>query len=260
MLERRKGLRHRQPDGAVLEHDQPAIPACTRRDGRLIVLQDGAVALAAPQPMPPMEHRLAMMDAAGVAVQVLSVSAPNVFRLPGDVRSRSRADLNDEFSEWPGSSGRLKVFASLPLPGVDAALAELDRALALPHVVGIALCTTIDGVPLDDARFDPVWEELSRRGTVVFCHPTVAACTDGLREYALGLRWTSWPRPPTPSAASSTAGRSSARGHAVDLTHLGGTTPFLVPRFDNYFKQFPDCRELIDRPPSEIMRALWFDT
>ena len=29
-----------------------------RDDGRLIVLQDGAVGLAVPQPLPPLEHRI----------------------------------------------------------------------------------------------------------------------------------------------------------------------------------------------------------
>ena len=44
-----------------------------RDDGRLIVLQDGAAALAAPQPLPPLEHRIGMMDAAGVDLQIISV-------------------------------------------------------------------------------------------------------------------------------------------------------------------------------------------
>ena len=39
--------------------------------------------------------------------------------------------------------------------------------------------TALDRVNLDDERFSPVWEELSRRRATVFCHPTVACCTDG---------------------------------------------------------------------------------
>jgi aminocarboxymuconate-semialdehyde decarboxylase len=258
----------------VHAHDYPSsyLNACRRPDsgfehyirddGRLIVTVDGAVALAAPQPMPPMEHRIAMMDAAGVEVQVLSVSAPNVFRLPEAVRIPLTRDVNDEFADIASrSSGRLLVFASLPLPDVGAALAELDRALALPHVVGIALCSTIDGHTLDDERFAPLWEELSRRDVPVFCHPTVACCTDGLREYALALALDFL------SETTNAIGRLIYSG-TLDrfpgirwiFTHLGGTTPFLVPRFDNYFRQFPDCREHIDRPPSEIMRSLYFDT
>jgi aminocarboxymuconate-semialdehyde decarboxylase len=233
-----------------------------RDDGRLIVLQDGAVALAAPQPLPPLAHRIEMMDAAGVDVQVLSVSAPNVFRFPASVRVPVTRDVNDVFVDLADQAGgRLRVFASLPLPDVDAALTELDRALALPHVVGIVVCTTIDQVPLDDERFAPVWEELSRRGTTVFCHPTVACCTDGLREYALALALDFL------SETTNAVGRLVYSGtfdrfDGIDwiFTHLGGTVPFLAPRFDNYFRQFPECRERIDRPPTEIMRGLWFDT
>lgn len=42
-----------------------------RDDGRLVVLQDGAVALAIPQPLPTMDERVAKMDGAGVDIQLL---------------------------------------------------------------------------------------------------------------------------------------------------------------------------------------------
>jgi aminocarboxymuconate-semialdehyde decarboxylase len=44
------------------------------------------------------------------------------------------------------------------------------------------------------------------------------------------------------------------------FTHLGGTIPFVLPRYDNYYRQFPECREHISRPPSEILRELYYDT
>jgi predicted TIM-barrel fold metal-dependent hydrolase len=234
----------------------------TRNDGRLIVLQDGGVGLAVPQPLPPLEHRIEMMDAAGVEIQVLSVSAPNVFRFPESLRIPLTRDLNDEFSSLAGSSGgRLRVFASIPLPAIDAALDELDRALALPHMVGVVVCSNIDRINLDDERFTPVWEELSRRGTTVFCHPTVACCTDGLREYAMALAMGFM------ADTMYAVGRLAYSG-TVDrfpgirwiFTHLGGTIPFVLPRYDNYYRQFPECSEKIDRPPSEIMRELYYDT
>jgi predicted TIM-barrel fold metal-dependent hydrolase len=233
-----------------------------RDDGRLIVLQDGGVALAVPQPLPPPEHRIRMMDEAGVDVQVLSVSAPNVFRLPEGTRIPLTRDLNDEFSAVAGNAnGRLRFFASIPLPTVDASLEELDRALQLPDVVGVVVCSNIDGVNLDDDRFDPVWEELSRRGTTVFCHPTVACCTDGLREYAMSLAMGFMADTMFAVGRMAYAGTFDRfPGIRWIFTHLGGTIPFVLPRYDNYYRQFPECREHIDRPPSEIMRGLYYDT
>jgi predicted TIM-barrel fold metal-dependent hydrolase len=255
---------HHYPDSYLDACRQPGsgFTHYTREDGRLIVLKDGGVGLAVPQPLPPLEHRIDMMDAAGVDIQVLSVSAPNVFRFPESLRIPLTRDLNDEFSELAGSSsGRLRAFASIPLPAIDAALEELDRALALPDVVGIVVCSNIDGVNLDDDRFAPVWEELSRRGTTVFCHPTVACCTDGLREYAMSLAMGFM------ADTMFAVGRLAYSG-TIDrfpgikwiFTHLGGTIPFVLPRYDNYYKQFPECSEKIDRPPSEIMRDVYYDT
>jgi predicted TIM-barrel fold metal-dependent hydrolase len=233
-----------------------------RDDGRLVVLQDGGVALAVPQPLPPLEHRLELMDDAGVDIQVLSVSAPNLFRFPEEIRIPLTRDLNDEFSELAaGSNGRLRAFVSLPLPNVDAALEELDRALALPHVSGVVVCSNIDRINLDDERFSPLWEELSRRGTTVFCHPTVACCTEGLREYAMSLAMGFMADTMFAVGRLAYAGTFERfAGIRWIFTHLGGTIPFVLPRYDNYYRQFPECREHIDRPPSEMIREQYYDT
>ncbi len=258
----------------VHSHDYPDsyLDACKREDsgfthyyrddGRLIVLQDGGVALAAPQPMPPPEDRIRMMDEADVAVQVLSISAPNVFRFPASIRTPLTREVNDEFADRvKGSDGRLRMLASLPLPDIDEALAELDRALALPGVVGVVLCSNIDGITLDDERLWPLYEELSHRGTTAFVHGNVPCSTEGLREYAMALAMGFMADPLFAIGRLVYSGTIDRfPGMNWIFTHLGGTVPFVLPRYDNYYKQFPECREKIDRPPSEIIHDLYFDT
>jgi predicted TIM-barrel fold metal-dependent hydrolase len=234
----------------------------TREDGRLVVLQDGAVALAAPQPMPTLDERLATMDEAGVGVQVLSISAPNVYRFPASWRIPLTSDLNDEIAQLArDSGGRLKNFVSLPLPDVDAALAELERASGLEGTVGVMLTTTLDRHTLDDPRFAPLLEELSRRKSVVLVHPTTACSTDGIREYALALGL-DFLAETTNCIGRLTYSGSFDRYPGISwiFSHLGGTVPFLMHRLDNYFHQFPECREHIDRLPSEILRSIYVDT
>lgn len=255
---------HHYPDEYLeaCRRDDSGLEHYVRDDGRLVVLQDGAVALAAPQPMPSLDHRLAMMDEAGVQTQAISVSAPQVFAMPPGLRIPLARDLNDVCSELASDSGgRLKLFATVPLPDVDAALAELDRALALPNVVGVMLCTTVARRTLDDPHFRPFLEELDRRKAVAFVHPTTGVCTDGVRDFAMAL------------ALDYLAETTNAIGRLVysgtferypDInwifSHAGGTVPYIIHRFDNYATQFPECREHITQKPSETLRGLHFDT
>jgi aminocarboxymuconate-semialdehyde decarboxylase len=153
------------------------------------------------------------------------------------------------------------MFASLPLPDIDEALTELDRSLAFPGVVGIVLCSNIDGVTLDDPRLGPLYEELSRRGTTVFVHGNVPCSTEGLQEYAMALAM-GFMADPLFAIGRLVYSGTADRYPGINwiFSHLGGTLPFVLPRYDNYYKQFPECRENIDRPPSEIISELYFDT
>ena len=153
------------------------------------------------------------------------------------------------------------MFANLPLPDVDQSLAELDRVLGRDGMVGVMVCTTIDRRTLDDGLFGPLWEELDRRSAAVFVHPTTPCCTEGVRDFALSL------------ALDFLAETTNAIGRLMHsgvferyrrirwiFSHLGGTTPFVVHRFDNYARQFPEARANITEPPSEYLRRLSFDT
>jgi len=43
------------------------------------------------------------------------------------------------------------------------------------------------------------------------------------------------------------------------LGHLGGTIPYVAERLDRGWRAFPECREHIDRPPSEYLRRFYYD-
>ena len=112
------------------------------------------------------------MDRHGIATAMLSVSAPGVFF--GDrglARELARA-CNEFLAELARSHpGRFGAFAVLPLPDVDAALEELAYALDTLRLDGVSLTSSVDRRYMGDPAFDDLFDELNRRGSVVFMHP-----------------------------------------------------------------------------------------
>jgi predicted TIM-barrel fold metal-dependent hydrolase len=72
--------------------------------------------------------------------------------------------------------GRFGLLASLPLPDVDAAVAEIAYCCEHLEVDGFALLTNVGGTYLGDRSRAPVFRELNRRQARVFIHPTSPAC------------------------------------------------------------------------------------
>ncbi|WP_460602838.1 amidohydrolase family protein [Jatrophihabitans fulvus] len=120
---------------------------------------------------------VAMMDDVGIAAALLSLSSPGVGFVPaGPDRAELCRRVNDDGAEAVARfPHRLGLLAGLPLPDLDAALAEIDRAFDELGADGIGLHTHYDDVYLGDPRLDPVLAALDRRGAVVTIHP-VSPC------------------------------------------------------------------------------------
>jgi predicted TIM-barrel fold metal-dependent hydrolase len=86
---------------------------------------------------------------------------PEVARTCNEFQARMALDYPSRFGS----------FALVPLPDVDAALEEITYALDVLHLDGVGLFSSVNGRYLGDPLFNPVFDELSRRGAVVFIHP-----------------------------------------------------------------------------------------
>jgi predicted TIM-barrel fold metal-dependent hydrolase len=123
------------------------------------------------------EQHVALMDRIGIATSLLSISTPGV-HLASDAAAR---DLAREVNEAGRRAvvearGRFGLLASLPLPDVDAAIAEIAYCVDHLDVDGFVLLTNVSGVYLGDPVWDPVFRELDRRGARVLIHPTSPVC------------------------------------------------------------------------------------
>lgn len=90
------------------------------------------------------DEHLAVMDRLGIATSVLSISSPGVHL--GDGTSELTRLVNEEGRRAVvDHPGRFRQFASLPLPDVDAAMAEIEYCCDHLDVDGFALLTNVDG-------------------------------------------------------------------------------------------------------------------
>jgi aminocarboxymuconate-semialdehyde decarboxylase len=148
---------------------------------------------------------------------------------------------------------RLVGLAILPLKDIEASLGELDCCVNELGMKGVTVGSNIDGLQLDDPKFEPIWAKINSLRLPVFEHPMFPRNSAGLEGFELPLR----------------------RGLVFDTTlaatrliysgiferypdfpyimaHTGGALLMALERLDNGYRLFPDCRRYISKLPSEL--------
>lgn len=189
-------------------------------------------------------RRLADMDASGIGKQILSIGAAHPYLRNEADAARIARELNDAYAALVARAPtRFLAFGMLPLPHVDAALAEMERVLAIPGFVGIALGGSAQGIPLDDPRFAPLWDALNQRRAVVYIHPgTEISGVVGCTEFHLAPDFVSPAEMAVCACRMITTGLLDRHPDVeIIIATLGGAIPFLARRFDRGLRQdYPD--------------------
>ena len=116
------------------------------------------------------------MDSAEIAVSVLSLTAPGIEGWHGADREDIARRINDYGSALARANpARFGYLATLPMPDVDASLAELRRCYDELGVDGVCLHSNFDARYLGERDFDALWQELERLHATVLIHPTTPA-------------------------------------------------------------------------------------
>jgi predicted TIM-barrel fold metal-dependent hydrolase len=113
------------------------------------------------------------MDKLDVRLAILSISSPGVhFGDAAQAATLARA-VNETGAQIAAAAPeRFGFFASLPLPEIDASVAETRYALDHLGAAGVCLLTNHRGMYLGDQRLEPIYAEVAARNSVVFVHPT----------------------------------------------------------------------------------------
>jgi uncharacterized protein len=119
------------------------------------------------------EGRIAQMDAAGIDMQVVSLTAPGVEQLEAAEAVALARDTNDALAEAIARRPtRLSGLAALPIAAPDQAAKELERRFNDQAFAGALINGHQRGRYLDDKFFWPVLEAAEWLGAPIYLHPT----------------------------------------------------------------------------------------
>jgi predicted TIM-barrel fold metal-dependent hydrolase len=201
------------------------------------------------------DFHLARMDRQGVELSVLSLlgSFCWIEAQPPEVSGPLCRIVNDGLSaicrKYPG---RFAAYAALPLTDMSAAGAELERALALPGMIGAQIPGNFFLTRKDAETMRPLLEIANRRHAVLFIHngprpgdayPKVAADTDNARRRngTLDMQASLSSVMVTLCLTDYLAPYPDA---AIHVHNLGGNIPFEIERMDH--------RSMLDTPEEEL--------
>ena len=213
-------------------------------------------------PMPPMTLGLLeeAMERHEIDAAVVSTGPPGAFLGPGgdagDVARRANDGLAEIVAAQPR---RFAAVGSLPLPDLDAALAELDRVYDELSLDGVMLLTNIAGTYLGDPAWEPLFAALEERRAYVFVHP-------GFLPYAPPLPHPVWLYEfpfETVRAVTNLIYSGTLERHPsirLQLAHLGGAAPFLAHRIASLADREPEAAALAPAGAVAHLERLYYDT
>ncbi len=230
--------------------------------------EDGGVGIPIPE-WSSTEERLEKMDAIGIDVQLLSLSAPNVYFADGGLSVDLARMTNDFIADvCRKHPDRFLSLASLPLNSPDQAFEELERAIGKLGMDGVVLGTNVNQRSLAADEFLPVLEELDRRQTLVALHPMKAVGEDLMpaEDKKLAI--------PTMVGFIFETTRTvvqmvlkgtfeKCRNLTFILPHAGGAIPFVYPRWDmTYLSRAGSSHAIrkLPNPPSHYLKRHYYDT
>ncbi|OGN98905.1 MAG: hypothetical protein A2Y58_04565 [Chloroflexi bacterium RBG_13_51_52] len=206
-----------------------------------------------------LEVRLRLMNRYPDILQVLTIAniPLETFAKPADAIELAKI-ANEELAElvdrYPDKF--VAGVACLPMNDIDAALAEVDRAITKLGLKGVQIYSRIDGEPLDNPKFKPLWEKMAKYDLPIWIHPATYDKLDN----DIGLF--SWPFETT-SAMFRLVTSGVFNDHPnlkFIVHHCGAMVPYFQKRIKWVLSLVPGLYPDLSKHPEEHFRKFYTDT
>jgi predicted TIM-barrel fold metal-dependent hydrolase len=205
------------------------------------------------------EQSLAAMDKHGVATAVLSLSAAAFWFGDREAATSTARRANEYAADLVRThAGRFGLFAIIPLPDTEASLREIEYAYSVLKADGIGLVTSYEDKWLGHPDYQPVFEELNRRKSVVFVHPATPLCCRTLLPDVSPIL-IEIPQDTARAVTNLLFTGTFARFKDIRFifTHAGGNVPMLLGRMHQY-----GPKDIAEKAPNGIeyeLKRLHYD-
>ncbi|MGW5665317.1 amidohydrolase family protein [Streptomyces sp. NPDC003758] len=254
------------PEVDALVADLPGLAEARALDAR----RNGPASLAVSGPMvrqraPRMTDvtaRLAVMDAQGVDVQLVSPS-PSHYHYWADEETAEkvfRRANEATAAHCAQAPGRLHGLGLVPLQHPEQAVRALEHALE-QGLSGVEISSHAPGRELSDAAYEPFWSRAEETGAVLFLHPFGCTLDERLDRWYLS------------NAVGQPVENAVALSHLIFsgvldrhpglqliAAHGGGYLPTHIGRSDHAWSARSDAGAGCAHRPSSYLKRLYFDS
>jgi 5-carboxyvanillate decarboxylase len=184
--------------------------------------------------------RIALMDATGIDMQILSMTAPGVQVFDPATATRLARESNDVLVEAiKGHPTRLAGLAAVAPQNPKDAAAELARVAGLSGIKGLIINSHTGGEYLDAAKYWPIFEAAEALGLPLYLHPREPSPSMIGPYLEYGLYFAGW-------GFAAEVGLHAMRlimsgvferfpRLQIILGHMGEAIPFWLQRIDNRY-------------------------
>ena len=209
------------------------------------------------------ELALQTMSKFDISVSILSMTQMGDILYDNTEKGRTAVRTGNDYGAkvMGDHPKRFGLFTGVPLPDIEGVLKEIEYGLDTLKADGVGIYTNDNqGRWPGDAYFEPMWQELNRRGTLVYMHPLAPRCCRDL-DYGVPVNMNEYDFDIVRGCTSLLANGVLHRYPNVKIIvpHSGGAMPMIAGRIQNRYPHDPKHDEYIPNGVIPELQKFYID-